>query len=180
MPAVTAAAGHGRTLRLVVFMALLAGAVLGCANDSADQQRLQDQRVEQAKRDAARQAWLEERSRAQGAEQRRLRAEIKRLQGRGGGPGKNTGGGGGGTSTPPRQAAQPTRGSVSCGDGLSVGPTTSCAFARNVQSAYLESGGGNTTVRAYSPTTGLSYTMSCSGGAPTVCTGGKNASVYIS
>lgn len=158
-------------------MALLAGVVSACASDSADQQRLQDQRVEQAKRDGARQALIEERSRAQEKEQDRLAAEIARLKGKA--SSGNARGGGGTTSTKPPPPPPPPRGPVSCGDALSVGTTTSCAFARNVRSAYLESGGGNTTVDVYSPTTRQSYTMSCTGGAPTVCTGGNNASVYI-
>jgi serine/threonine protein kinase len=67
----------------------------------------------------------------------------------------------------------------SCGGDLSVGPNTTCGFARNVEQAYLQSAGGNTDVTAYSPATGQTYTMSCTGGTPHVCTGGTNASVYF-
>jgi hypothetical protein len=65
-----------------------------------------------------------------------------------------------------------------CGnDGLSVGPNTTCAFAENVRSAYESDGPG--IVDAYSPVTGLTYTMSCSAGPSVVCTGGNGASVYF-
>ncbi len=46
---------------------------------------------------------------------------------------------------------------------------------------YGDSVGGNTVVTAYSPATGLTYTIDCTGGSPRVCTGGTthNASVYF-
>ena len=65
-----------------------------------------------------------------------------------------------------------------CGAGVSAGPNTSCPFALNVRDAYYASGPG--TVYVYSPVTGRTYAMYCSSSAPVVCTGGKNASVYIS
>jgi hypothetical protein len=64
-----------------------------------------------------------------------------------------------------------------CGNGLSVGPSTSCAFAVSVRDAYASS--GSAVVRAYSSTTGQSYTMYCTGTSPHVCTGGNNAAVYF-
>jgi hypothetical protein len=62
---------------------------------------------------------------------------------------------------------------------LSVGPSTSCSFAQNVESGYQANGPGPQTV--YSPVTSRSYTMSCyaNGGGEVVCTGGNNASVYF-
>lgn len=78
-------------------------------------------------------------------------------------------------SSPP-QKAPPSSGTSSCGDGLSVGPNTSCAFAENVRSAYP---GSSYSFQAYSPTTGKLYTMSCTTSSPHVCTGGNNASVYF-
>jgi serine/threonine protein kinase len=69
----------------------------------------------------------------------------------------------------------------SCGGDLSVGPNTSCGFAQNVEQAYDQSSGGNTSVTAFSPATGLNYTIDCTGGSPHVCTGGTthNASIYF-
>ena len=66
----------------------------------------------------------------------------------------------------------------SCGSGVFVqSGTTSCAFGQNVADDYFSSGGGS--FESFSPTTGKSYTMSCSGGSPITCTGGENAVVYI-
>jgi serine/threonine protein kinase len=73
----------------------------------------------------------------------------------------------------------PAGGTSSCGGDLSVGPDTSCPFAQNVESAYDQSSGGTTDVAAYSPVTGVTYTMHCTGGTPHVCTGGHNATVYF-
>lgn len=58
---------------------------------------------------------------------------------------------------------------------------TSCAFAASVRSTYLGEGGGGGSmlIDAYSPVTGSTYTMSCSGGAVVTCSGGNNAVVYI-
>ena len=61
--------------------------------------------------------------------------------------------------------------------GISVNSVTSCPFAENVESAWEASGDGSVT--AYSPVTGLDYTMYCSdtGTGYVLCTGGNNASV---
>jgi heat shock protein HslJ len=64
-----------------------------------------------------------------------------------------------------------------CGDELSVGADTTCAFAESVRSAYEGSGPG--TVVAYSTMTHKTYSMMCSAGDPVVCTGGDRASVYF-
>jgi hypothetical protein len=82
-------------------------------------------------------------------------------------------------STQPSAPPSAPPSTSSCGDGLSVGPNTSCEFARSVRDAYLGSDGGSATIEAYSPVTQQSYTMTCSAGAPTTCTGGNNASVFI-
>jgi hypothetical protein len=60
-----------------------------------------------------------------------------------------------------------------------VGLNTTCPFAQNVERAYDNSSGGATDVTAYSPATGVTYTMHCTGSLPHVCTGGTNASVYF-
>jgi hypothetical protein len=66
---------------------------------------------------------------------------------------------------------------TACGDGLAVGPNTSCSFAENVREAYQEHGPGS--VMAYSPATRRLYAMSCSATASVMCTGGNDASVYF-
>ncbi len=87
----------------------------------------------------------------------------------------------------PAQGARPA-GAYECRSGggaygsTAVGSSvTSCEFAESVWSQYVGSGGSgqSMTVRAYSPVTGMSYTMSCAGGPVVTCTGGNNAVVHI-
>jgi len=66
-----------------------------------------------------------------------------------------------------------------CGGTVSAGGSASCAFALNVASAYYYSGGGTTSVQAYSPVTNQTYVIRCESGVPVVCRGGINAVVYI-
>ena len=59
---------------------------------------------------------------------------------------------------------------------------TSCPFAQVVRDEYLRSGpkGGARAVVAYSPVTGISYTMVCAPeGAIVTCRGGNDAVVNI-
>jgi hypothetical protein len=87
-------------------------------------------------------------------------------------------------STPARPAAPapaaPAAGLANCGSppdqgGISVNSHTSCPFAENVRSAW-ESSGGASSVTAYSPVTGMTYTLSCSatGTGYEVCSSGAN------
>jgi hypothetical protein len=78
-------------------------------------------------------------------------------------------------------AANVLQGTTSCGGDLSVGPGTSCSFAQNVEQAYDVTSGGPQTVTAFSPATGITYTINCTGGTPHVCSGGttRNASLYF-
>ncbi len=68
------------------------------------------------------------------------------------------------------------------GARVGVGTTsTTCGFAEQVRKAYVNGGGdgSKTSIRAKSPATGKTYTMSCSGATVTRCTGGRNAVVYL-
>lgn len=66
-----------------------------------------------------------------------------------------------------------------CGGGIAVNSVTTCPFAANVASAYFEEiGSGSGSVVAYSPRTGETYVMHCTG-YPHECTGGNNAAVYF-
>lgn len=56
--------------------------------------------------------------------------------------------------------------------------STSCTFARNVRRDYVQSG-RSSGFYSYSPVTGKTYWMSCSGSEPVRCTGGVNAVIYI-
>ena len=78
-------------------------------------------------------------------------------------------------SAPVSPAAPAASGLTSCGGGVYAGANTSCPFAQNVAANYVGSGPDY----AYSPVTGLSYIMSCTGSKPTVCTGGNNALVQF-
>ena len=73
-------------------------------------------------------------------------------------------------------ASQPApAGLTNCGGGVYAGAGTSCPFALNVAANYTGTG----LDFAYSPVTGLSYTMNCSDSNLIICTGGNNALVQI-
>jgi hypothetical protein len=80
---------------------------------------------------------------------------------------------------------------LECSSGYSGVATTvtSCAFAGNVRSAWIASGGASV-INAYSPTTGQVYTMQCGTGFgihlsngmsvdAVRCVGGNDAVVWI-
>ena len=71
----------------------------------------------------------------------------------------------------------PVANGTDCGGGVYAGADTSCPFALNVAANYTGAGADY----AYSPVTGLDYTMYCNGGEGALdtvtCTGGDNALV---
>ena len=74
----------------------------------------------------------------------------------------------------PAPAAPAAPALTNCGMFLYAGANTSCAFAQNVAGNYTGPGADY----AYSPVTGLNYTMNCTEGVTlVVCTGGNNAYV---
>ncbi len=77
-------------------------------------------------------------------------------------------------------AVTPPAGSSACPGAktLWVNSHTSCPFAHNTRSAYAEAGGSHL-LQVYSPKTGLTYEMSCSGSGLVTCTGGNEAAVYF-
>lgn len=79
--------------------------------------------------------------------------------------------------------AAPPPGSSPCTQTEGIGSSvTSCEFAQSVRTAYLAAGpkGESRTVRAFSPVTGETYTMSCvPESGIVVCRGGNNAVVHI-
>jgi len=160
-----------------VLLTLLAGAAIaGCGGagkaastvDAAAQQAA----IEKAKDEAVREALDKEREKAKTKDLQKQINKLKREQRQ---RERRAGSGGDASGAQPRPASP----IASCGGGISVGPNTSCVFARNVASAYYDSGGGSTAVVAYSPVTNRSYTMYCQAGAQIVCTGANNASVYF-
>lgn len=134
---------------------LLAGALGGCGggDDAADELSKQEQ-LREARREGAREERIRE-----------LERQVREQ--------KRSGGQKSASSAQPGSAGS---GKTSCGDGLSVGPNTSCPFGREVRAAYPGSGDS---FEVFSPVTGKTYTMSCTTGSPHVCKGGNNASVYF-
>jgi hypothetical protein len=128
--------------------------------------------VARIKAEARHQALVEMRTRDAMRETRRLQREVDRLRDR------NDGGSSSSSSGQVSSGSSTAGGSTTCDPGLTVNSVTSCPFARNVRSTY-ESSGGASSIDVYSPVTGQTYRMSCSGGIPVVCTGGNGAAVYI-
>lgn len=80
-----------------------------------------------------------------------------------------------------KSAVTPPAGTSTCpgAKNLWVNAHTSCPFAHNTRSAYAEAGGSHS-LQVYSPRTGLTYEMTCSGTGLVTCTGGNDAAVYFS
>lgn len=152
----------------------LVGFVVACGGGSG----ASDQQLKNAEDRGAQNQKIQDAQNAQRQEQARLRREIEQLKRSKGGTTTSVAPPSSGGTAPVTPPATTSSGS-SCGGGLSVGPNTTCSFAAVVRSAYLVNGGGSGTVQAYSPVTQRFYSMSCSGGAPTVCRGGNSAVVYI-
>jgi hypothetical protein len=131
------------------------GLLVGCGDSGASKEELNE---------ARRQGVAKERQRQKLDE---VQKELKQLQ--------NERGSDGGSST----TAETPSETGNCGNGISTNSVTTCGFAENVESDYFEViGSGSGTVYSYSPTTGRSYDMYCTGGSPHECTGGNNA--YVS
>lgn len=145
-------------------MALSACGSSGDSEPSAEQ-------VASIKREVLREERAKRRAEEAERELKQLRREVQKLKKRraprAAPQAGSSGGGSGGSSG----------GSSSCGNGVSVNSVTTCPFAANVAAAFYADGPG--TVYASSPVTGQTYAMQCSGGVPTVCTGGNGAAVYI-
>ncbi len=166
--------GFRPTLIIVALAGLIAFLAAGCGSSgdgtSAADQLAQQQQIENARRDAAQQQRTQDKL-------QQLQQQLK--QQKKDSSGQTT------TTTTPATTTTPTTssggtGSTSCGGDLSVGPSTSCAFAANVRAAYQRSGGGNVLIKAFSPVTNTTYEMACgSTGSTVVCTGGNNASVFF-
>lgn len=158
--------GLGWTCLGGVAVVLASGSLAACGNDdAADELRLQQQlRQERAEgRREERQRQLEKEIR-----------DLKRNNGKAKAQRKSGDASAGATGSGPAGTSE-----TSCGSGISVGANTTCAFAFNVARAYYDTSGGNVTIQASSPATNMTYTMSCSGAAPTVCRGGNSATVFI-
>jgi hypothetical protein len=151
----------------IMAVALL-GAVAGCGADDGFSQEDVDRAHAEGVREGRQQAENE-------AKLKDLRQEIDELK-----KGESKGGdstAGGDTTVVPPSGGIPGD-AENCGSQVYArAGTTSCAFALNVASDYYSS--ESNSFESFSPTTGESYAMTCSGSALVVCTGGNNAAVYL-
>lgn len=152
--------GVRRRWGLMTAAVLVSGAIAGCGSDGSANQ----DKVRQAREEGARSARQEDRLKQLEKEVHQSRTKPSTQAPA---PAPNPAPSAGGA--PPSTA--------SCGGGVSVGPGTSCAFARNVQAAFNAHGGGDVSV--FSPTTGQTYVMNCTVASGTVCVGGRHAVVYL-
>lgn len=148
----------------VVAVLALALLVSACgSSDTASKQADQQAQLAAARADGARTARQDERL-------RQLEQQVREKKS-----------GGSGTSTPSSPPPSVPSQETPCPGttDLTVGPSTSCAFAQNVRDSYNASGaaGGANNFQVFSPTTNQTYSMFCTGGTPHRCTGGNNASV---
>ena len=151
-------------MRGAVAIVLVAGvtALVGCgsSNSGASQEQ-----INQARQQGARQQQQKERLSRLEQQVHALQKDQKKQ---------------GVTTTSSSSSPGTSGGTNSCGDNLTVGPATTCGFALNVATDYYSQiGSGSGTVQSFSPTTGQTYSMSCTAGEPHVCTGGNNAAVYF-
>lgn len=157
---------RGGGILLALLTLALAPGLAGCGSSGDG---LSQDEVQQREKAAVKSALQEQRL-------RKLEQQVKTFKK--GGSGKDEAPPSSDSTPPPVTSEPPSSPSVApCSDTVSVGPATSCAFAYNVEDAYYSSPGN--VVDVYSPTTGVTYTMSCSGSAPTICSGGNNATVYL-
>lgn len=151
----------------------LASAALALAACGGSDVPSQDQ-LDQARQEGAQQAIQKQQDLQQKRQIQSLKNRIKHVAK---GP-KSSEANQGSPSSAAAAAPAASSATTSCGGSLSVGPDTSCAFAQNVYDTYYNSG-QSTSIDVYSPVTGQTYGMTCTGSAPTVCRGGNNASVYF-
>ena len=70
--------------------------------------------------------------------------------------------------------------STSCDATVAVNSHASCEFGLNVATAFEAAGRTDGHVKAYSPVTKQTYTLTCaSANGITTCSGGKGAEIYL-
>lgn len=153
-----------RLVALIVLSLALVVSACGGDDDSVSQEELQqatEEAAKEARQDVQNQEELDD-----------LRGQIEDLK-------RDQGDDEGGSAAPaPSGTGGLPADAEGCGAGVYArSGTTSCEFALVVAADYFSS--SSSSFESFSPTTGQSYTMTCSGTAPAVCTGGNNAAVYI-
>jgi hypothetical protein len=80
----------------------------------------------------------------------------------------------------PTYTPSPTPSGGGCGEGVTATGSASCPFALNIAAQYRSSP-SSVLYDVYSPVTGQTYDVSCSGSSPVTCTGGATgtATVYF-
>jgi hypothetical protein len=136
-----------------------------------------DADLAKAKAAGASEQAAQQKEKTQRDDQAKLVAEVKKLQNDAAAAKKQAATAAAAAATKAATAATQAQG-TSCGNNLSVGTNTSCAFAQQVETSYYSWGAG-TNFTVWSPVTSQWYTMNCTAGLPIVCRGGNNALVYI-
>lgn len=153
-----------KPITLVAVVIAVTFALSACGGSGASKEELQEARLQGAAK-AQQQAKIAE-----------IQKELKALRH---GGGRASGAPSSGSPSPAPESTG-TSSSGNCGGGLSANQYTTCGFAENVENDYYaEIGSGSGTVVSYSPTTGETYSMYCTAGAPHECTGGNNAAVFF-
>ncbi|HTU14012.1 MAG TPA: hypothetical protein VMF31_02320 [Solirubrobacterales bacterium] len=140
----------------------------GCGGDDG----ATEEQLRQAREDGAKEAKAQVKLNQLQRQVNRLAKKNKRDSG-------NSAQSSGTTSTAAAPATTATSSYTECSFGVKAGPNTSCAFAMNVSGEYGSNPGAGT-IQAFSPVTGMDYTMQCGpSGGGTICSGGNGASVFI-
>ncbi len=148
------------TLAVVVTIALTGVTLIACGGSDISEAQLDRERAEAAQ-NARQEAEIE-------ALKRELKTKDEHTPRDESSPGT--------TPTEPSVGQIPTD-AYYCGSAYGDG-SASCPFVENVTSDYYASG-ESSSFTSYSPTTELSYMVTCNGDAPTVCTAGRAAVIYI-
>lgn len=155
-----------RSRALAALILLSAALFAGCGGDNGASQYELDRARAEGEKEAQDQARVDQL-------QQQVRELQKEQKQSGGTAGTRPAGGG----SAPMPSMSPAK---ICGGGVGGSSSTSCEFAYNVAGEY-GSNPGASSISAYSPVTGRSYTMSCApmSGWTAVCTGGSGAAVFI-
>lgn len=149
-----------------VFLSLCAFTA-GCGGDDG----ASEEQLQQAREDGAKEAKAQVKLNQLQRQVNQLAKKNKRAAKRG----QQTSTG----TVPAATSSSGTSGYTECSFGVKAGPNTSCEFAMNVSGEY-GSNPGASSIQAFSPVTGMDYTMTCgTSGGGTICSGGNGASVYI-
>lgn len=159
----------------------MVGGLAGCGGSSDDDEPSAKEvlALQQAREQGRKEAQDEARAKKLARDAAALRKEVAELRkGSKGEKGKSSSGSSSSAAAAAPKPAATGGGTKSCGGGITVNSVTSCEFAQNVRDEYYRSG-GSSSISAYSPATGQTYSLSCSGSSATTCSGGNGAQVIF-